>query len=298
MEQKKSVKSIRNQVWNYQTKKLENEVIFSEGILNFIYRLKLDRFNIAMKVLSKMYGIYNGSSFSRHKIKPFIKVFSIDTNDFKINSYDSFNAFFSRELKPEARPFAIPLQCFPAFCEGRYLIKNNISPTDYFKVKGQEINLLKLIGDQKLVTEFSDGTMILARLALQDYHRFHFPDNGEMLKEYAIPGCLDSVGPVGQKYKKDILLNNARRVGLMRSENFGTLLYIEIGAFCVGSIIQTNVKKYFNRGDEKGYFNLGGSTIIVIASKGQLQIEDEIVKKSNEGIESYIKLGTSIGKHP
>jgi phosphatidylserine decarboxylase len=139
--------------------------------------------------------------------------------------------------------------------------------------------------------------LLLARLCPVDYHRFHFPDNGQVVEDYRIHGLFHSVNPLALKVKPDIFIQNERHVTILDTENFGKLAYIEVGAICVGKIIQStklHPSKTFSRGDEKGYFLFGGSTVIVLGEKGKWKPSVDIVDNTHQGIETYLHLGTSV----
>ena len=89
---------------------------------------------------------------------------------------------------------------------------------------------------------------------------------------------------------------NEREVTILETENFGKLAYVEVGATCVGKIQQTHRENTFHRGDEKGMFLFGGSTVIVIGEPGKWVIDDRILKHTENGIEAYLKMGQSIGR--
>jgi phosphatidylserine decarboxylase len=103
------------------------------------------------------------------------------------------------------------------------------------------------------------------------------------------------VNPLALKYKNQIFINNERHVSLLQTENFGKIAYIEVGAIMVGKIVQTHRwNKPFMRGEEKGYFLFGGSTVIVLGEKGAWKPSADIVKNTNDGIETYLQLGQEV----
>ena len=110
-----------------------------------------------------------------------------------------------------------------------------------------------------------------------------------------ISGDYFSVNPLALRFKGDIFIKNERRVSILETKNFGKLAYIEVGATCVGKINQSfDEENSFNRGDEKGYFLFGASTVVVIGEPGKWKVSEDIVKNSNNNIETYIKIGDTI----
>ena len=138
--------------------------------------------------------------------------------------------------------------------------------------------------------------LFIARLCPVDYHRFHFPDDGHYLDLYRIPGRLHSVNPMALKAKGDILITNERHVSILQLKHFGKMAFIEVGATCVGRIVQLSPNdREFKRGDEKGMFLFGGSTVIGIGQPGAWELAPNILEHTNNRIESYLRLGHCIG---
>jgi phosphatidylserine decarboxylase len=135
----------------------------------------------------------------------------------------------------------------------------------------------------------------VARLCPVDYHRFHFPDDGRILDHYRIPGFYHSVNPLALKKKSDIFITNERHVTSLDTVNFGKLAYIEVGALCVGKIVQSFTDKVFKRGEEKGYFLFGASTVVLVGQKGLWSPSQDVLENTEKGLETYIKLGDQVG---
>jgi phosphatidylserine decarboxylase len=140
-----------------------------------------------------------------------------------------------------------------------------------------------------------DGPLLLARLCPVDYHRYHYPDDGKTLNSYTVHGDYHSVNPLALKYRQDILIKNERRVSIVETKKFGKLAIVEVGATCVGKIIQSHDEsKDFKRGDQKGYFLFGGSTVIVYGEPGKWKPSSDILKNTELGLETYIHLGDEV----
>ena len=125
-------------------------------------------------------------------------------------------------------------------------------------------------------------------------HRYYFIDDGYVLKKYKIDGCFHSVNPIVYD-KYEVFKENARECTLLKTNNFEKLLYVEVGALLVGKINNYNIKK-FNKGDEKGYFMFGGSTVIILVKKDIIKVDSKILKNSKLGYESCVKFGEKIAK--
>ena len=248
-----------------------------------------------------LYGFFQNLPLSRNKIPPFIKKFNIPIEDFlphenrnESRPYASFNEFFIRRFKPNKRVFHSIETIMPAFCEARYYGYKKINSEDEIPVKNDFLNPKKILNNPKWEETFKDGPLLLARLCPVDYHRFHYPDDGKVLANYKINGFYDSVNPIALKNKKNIFSNNVREITILETKNFGKLAYIEVGAICVGRIIQTSSLKSFNRGEEKGYFLFGGSTVILIGEANHWCPSEDILKNTSQSLETYLHLGTEV----
>ena len=257
---------------------------------------------IAAPPFSRLYGWLQDQPFSKRKVAPFIEAFDIKMSDFlpqegqpADSPYASFNQFFTRRVSEGARVFAPPPH-FPAPCDARYFAYNTLDDTVSIPVKGAFFKASALIQNEKWNPYFEDGPGFVARLCPVDYHRFHFPDDGRLLDTWRIPGALHSVNPWALAFREDIFIINERQVSILETDQFGKLAYVEVGATCVGKILQTHKGEQFARGDEKGMFLFGGSTVIVVGEKGRWEIDPEIIAHTAKGVETYLKMGRPIGK--
>ena len=163
-------------------------------------------------------------------------------------------------------------------------------------MKGALFKASVLIGDSRWSAHFEDGPGFIARLCPVDYHRYHYPDDGRVLATWRIPGALHSVNPWALAEREDIFMINERQVSILETARFGKLAYVEVGATCVGKIVQTHFGDSFSRGEEKGMFLFGGSTVIVIGEQGRWQMEPAMVERTREGLETYLKMGAKLGE--
>lgn len=248
---------------------------------------------------SQLYGFMQKSPWSRPKVKRFIHKFHVDTSEFldPVSSFRSFNDFFIRKLKPSSRPMTPGDHIAVLPADARYLVFPNIDHSQGFFVKGKKFSLASLLQDNILADEFAHGTMVIARLAPVDYHRFHFPCDGFVHTPQPIAGHLYSVNPLALKKHSEILAENKRVITRIDSTNFDTVLYIEVGATYVGTIHQTfNPDTFQKKGVEKGYFSFGGSCLILLFKPGTIRLDQDLVDASARGIEVLGKLGQSLGK--
>lgn len=296
-----AVESIR--YFNRHTGKTETEQIYGEASLRWIYGSPLGKLSLHALVkrhlFSKWYGARMSAPGSASRIAPFIGRYGLDPDEFADPpaSFRSFNEFFHRKLKPSARPIADAPIVFPA--DGRHLGFPDISEIGSFFVKGQTFDLPALLGDQQLAEEYARGSLVLSRLCPVDYHRFHFPAAGIPSETRTIPGPLFSVSPIALAKNLSYLWTNERTLTRLETEGFGTILILEIGATCVGSINQTYIPgKPVAKGAEKGYFAFGGSSTITVFAPGKVKLSSDLLEHSAKQTELYARIGSAMGMHP
>lgn len=246
---------------------------------------------------SKFYGYLQKRPSSRRKIVSFISEFHIDVSEFAapLESFRSFNDFFIRKLKPEKRPIDARDQCVIAPADGRYLVIPEVRSGDRFRIKEQTFHLYSFLHDPVLANQFQNGSMVLARLNPTDYHRFHFPVSGKVVLFQEIPGHLYSVNPWAIQRHPSIFWKNKRCLTVIRSEQFGDVLMVEIGATCVGTIHQTFSSKHaVRKGEEKGFFSFGGSSVVLLFEKNRIIFDSDLLEQSSYGRETKCQMGQSI----
>lgn len=248
---------------------------------------------------SAFYGFWQKRSASMSKIEPFIKGFNLDRKEFlePVSAYRSFNDFFIRRLKPESRPFCPDPHVAVMPADGRYYFYPSLDTRDGFIVKGQKFNLATLLESDSLAADYAGGSMIMARLCPSDYHRFHFPCACLPGKTRFINGWLYSVNPVAIKKDIEIFTKNKRTICELETEQFGKILYLEIGATNVGSIHETYTPYTWQaKGAEKGYFEFGASSLILLFAKGAIQFDHDLIAATQQNLEIRCLMGQSMGR--
>ena len=288
---------------NRHTGKVEQETVYGEGFLRWTYGSPAGLLALHSLVkraaFSAWYGRRMNQPSSAAKIPAFIRKYGLDPEEFADNPerFRNFNEFFFRKLKPEARPIEPDpsVAVFPA--DGRHLGFERASDIHGVFVKGQRFDLAALLGDAALADRYAEGTLVLSRLCPVDYHRFHFPVAGLPGKAAIIPGPLYSVSPIALRRKLAYLWTNKRSVTLLDAADFGTVAIIEIGATCVGSILQTYSPGVpVGKGAEKGYFAFGGSSTITLFEPGRVRLEADLAEASSRQIELYSRIGTPMAR--
>lgn len=293
-------------------KSVETEKVFGEAWLRFAYENPAGRFFVWLlakrKIFSWWYGRKMSQRYSANRILPFISAYEIDVDEFAKSPFDykTFNEFFYRALKPEARPIAPGerLAVFPA--DGRHLVFQHVEQTAGFYAKGQHFTLAELFAEDRsppeargLAEKFAGGGMVISRLCPVDYHRFHFPVSGAPTIPRLIDGWLYSVSPVALKRNLHYLVQNKRMLTLIETPAFGTVAMFEIGATNVGSIRQTHIPgRDVRKGDEKGLFAFGGSCVITVFQRGRIRFDPDLLGPSAEHMEVYARMGDRLGEAP
>ena len=298
--------------YNRESQSEEIEKVYGDKAVQWLYQSPLGRMVapvVTSHSLSRFYGMIQDSSIlSHYKVAPFIRKFNIPIEEYLpekglihepkngIYGYSSFNSFFTRKFREGIRSFPEEAGRMGAFAEARYFGYENLSDEERVPVKGQFLNAKSVLVRDEYVKLFDDGPMLLARLCPVDYHRFHFPDDGKVIASYRIHGHLESVNPMALKQKDEIFCENERHVTILETKNFGLLAYVEVGATMVGKIIQSYKGKNFKRGQEKGMFLFGASTVMVYGQSGKWRPSQDILEKSSKGQEVLIKLGDTVGE--
>lgn len=286
------------QVFNRVTQAIEIEKIYGERAIRWLYEKSLFGMRGAdllshMAFINELCGRFYDSARSAKKIDPFVETFNIPMDQFVSGPFRSFNEFFARQFLPGKRKFVQDPNILAAFAEGRYLGTKAVRD-DSIRVKGINFNIDRLLGNSIYSSLFRDGPLLVARLTPVDYHRYHYPTDGKVIATYHVPGTWNSVNAIALERNPNILIENDRQVTILET-SFGRLAYIEVGAICVGKIINSSAVG-FKRGDEKGYFQFGGSTVVVVGEPGRWEPSPDILQNSAQNIETLVQLGTEVGE--
>ncbi|MCD0461202.1 archaetidylserine decarboxylase [Roseiconus lacunae] len=281
----------------------KTELVYGDQALRWTYGTTMGRLALAAVVrrtfFSKWYGWRMDQPSTRSRIAEFVETYGLDADEFekKVSEFESFNDFFARRLKSEARPIESSPDRFVFPADGRHLCVPDLSKAGGLFIKGKMFCLTTLLDDSELATRYQNGSLLLSRLCPTDYHRFHFPVDGKPGTTRLINGPLYSVNPIALCKNIEILATNKRTITQLETPNLGTVLLLEIGATCVGSIRQTfSPGTAVCKGDEKGYFRFGGSSTITIFEPGRIQFDHDLVEQSSIQRELYAKMGDHAGQ--
>ncbi len=262
------------------------------GSVKFLYtslpgRLVLKLIN--NRPTSKLVGKYMDSKLSKKRIKKTIKDNNIDMNLFEKKEYKSFNDFFTRKKKNLTIDMA--KDHFISPCDSK-LLAIKLNKTSSFDIKGSKYNLQNIINED-LTKKYSEGYALIFRLEVSDYHRYHFIDDGTRDDYKFIKGKLNTVQPIA--YNKKIFHTNCREYTTLHTKHFGDVIEVDVGALLVGKITNNKEITSFKKGEEKGYFEYGGSTIILFVPDKKIIIDNDILLNSTLGKETVVSCGEKIG---
>lgn len=243
--------------------------------------------------VSRTAGRLLDSRASALAVAPFRKRAGIDMADFEQRKFRSFNDFFTRGLAEGKRPVDRVPEHLIAPCDSK-LSAYPIGEDSRFTVKGVAYTLEELLKDASLAERFRGGVLLLFRLTVGDYHRYAYADDGFAGKSVRIPGVFYTVNPAASS-RLGVYRENTREYCLLESEHFGTVLQMEVGATMVGRIVNLPGERRVCRGEEKGRFEFGGSTVIVCLQKDRAAVDADILKNTMENDETVVRLGERIG---
>ncbi len=297
-----------------ETGEIVVEKVFGGSGLDRLYGSPISRLLthhvLARRAINRLYGWIQRRRGSRRRIPRFVRTLDVNVDEIELplEAYESMDHFFTRRLGPEARPIDPTPDHLISPADGRALVFPALEGTR-LPIKGRRVELTELLGGvpARPATSptagtapyashgraYADGSALVVRLAPADYHRFHFPDGGIAHESRTSGHRLHSVHPIALDAGAPSFLNK-RTVTLLESEHFGPLLLVEVGALLVGRIVQTHSPGTVSRGQEKGYFSFGGSTVILLARPGVLTFDRDLVEHSRRGLETRVKFGTRV----
>lgn len=271
-----------------------------EGYLKWLYYNPLGKLAlhavVKRKLLSTIYGRMMDSPSSKDKIATFVDDYQIDMSEAvkSVDSFTSFNDFFYRKLRPEARPIGSGLVS-PA--DGKLLAFERAADVGQFFVKGDPFTLESYLRDKALANKYANSYLIIVRLAPNDYHRYHFPAAGTPSATTSINGRYYSVSPyaLAPNFTR-VFCENKREYLELSTENYGDILLSPVAATMVGTMVSTHTAhQAINGGDEMGYFAFGGSTIVMLVDRDKVKIDDDLIINTKAKVETAVKMGESIG---
>ena len=274
----------------------ENIITESSKTLSFLYDSVLGRCILKLltkRFVSNLIGFYMNSKLSRLKIKKFVEKNNINTFEYEYKNYKSYNDFFTRKVIPYKRPINARKVIFISPCDSQmtaYKINEDLT----LNIKDAYYSIDTLVEDN-IIDKYIGGYALVFRLSVDNYHRYCYIDSGTKEKNIHIKGIFHTVQPISLKHY-NFYKTNSREYTILHTKNFGDVIYVEVGAMGVGKIVNNHEEYEFKKGEEKGYFEFGGSTIVLLLKKNSVTIDEDIIENSQEGIETIVKYGEGIGK--
>ena len=280
------------QVWN--RKELIETPEVGAGAMRFAYEnpvgRALTKAILCRSFVSNLYAAWQKSCLSKGKVRKFVAQYHISLDDCTAQEFPNFNAFFTRQRKNYVNQTAE--KELPAIADSK-LTALPIDKNRVFTVKGVPYTAAELLENEKLAAEYAGGICLIFRLSPDDYHRYVYPDGGTQEKTVAIKGVLHSVNPIAGSL--GVYRRNARRYTVLHTAHFGDVVQMEVGALLVGKICNHNeTAGSFAKLQEKGYFEYGGSTVILLLKKDAVTVDADILQYSAKGIETKVKIGERI----
>ena len=263
-------------------------------LLKFLYNTFIGRFILKVftyKWFTNLGAFYLNSKLSKHRIKKFIKKNNINMSEYIDEQYNSFDNFFIRKIDLKNRKLDNNNEVLASPCDSKlsiYKIDNNVN----FKIKNSIYNVNDLLQDSSLASQYKDGICLVFRLCVDDYHHYYYIDNGKVISRKKIKGKLHTVRPIAHSNVK-VFSENSREYYVLETENFGKVIQMEVGALLVGKICNLE-KENFSKGEEKGYFRFGGSTVVLLFQKDKIKLDDDILENIDKEIK--VKLFENIGR--
>lgn len=267
-----------------------------DRLLEWMYGTRPGRLLVKLMIrpgVSRAAGWLLDRRVSALAVRPFIRKNHICMDDFEQRRFRSFNDFFTRRVLPGKRPVDDAPAHLIAPCDSKLTVYD-IRPDSRFRVKGTEYTLEGLLQSKELAETFLGGTLLLFRLTVGDYHRYTYIDSGFVTGSTRIPGVFHTVNPAAAS-RCPIYRENTREYSLLESLRFGTVLQMEVGAAMVGRIVNAPGSRNVRRGEEKGRFEFGGSTVIVLLQKGRAILDADLLRNTAQDAETVVRLGERIG---
>lgn len=260
--------------------------------LRFLYNTILGRLILKLftsKFFANLGAKYMNSSLSKKRADKFVKEYKINLDLYEENTYSCYNDIFKRKFKNIR--FSNNPKDFISPCESNLLV-SKINKDSIFKIKNSVYNLKDIINDD-VINNYIDGYALIFRLCVDNYHHYIYPDKGYRDDYKEIDGILHTVQPIAYE-RYNVYHKNYRTWTTLHTDNFGDVIMVEVGALLIGKVVNNN-QKVFIKGEEKGHFEFGGSTIILFVKGDNVSIDEDILNNSKNGCETFVHIGETIG---
>lgn len=266
------------------------------GALKFLYRNPIGRIFLRLlraRWVSVLAGAFLDTRFSKPLIAPFIRKNGIDLSEYESDGFTCFNDCFCRKIKNGMRPADTDEDALASPCDG-LLSVYRIESGGVYPIKQSKYSIGSLLRNEALAEEFGSGYIYIFRLCVNHYHRYHYPAAGRKSGNVHIKGTLHTVRPIALE-NGAVFCENSREYTVIDTENFGRIVQMEVGAMLVGKICNLHGEKAVEKGEEKGMFLYGGSTIVLLTGE-EIKPSEVFLKNTKEGLETPVKAGERINE--
>lgn len=267
---------------------------YSSNALNFLYNTLIGRIILKLfitKTFNNLLAKYMNSKYSKHRIGNFVIKNDINLLDYSKNNYRSYNDFFTRKIKDGKRPIMMNKEYFIAPCDARLSV-HEVRDDLVLKIKHSCYDISSIVNGN-ILGDYKGGYALVFRLGTDNYHRYCYVDSGTKGDNTYINGVFHTVQPISLK-RYNFYKTNSREYTILNTNNFNKIVQVEIGAMGIGRITNLHKEYSFKKGEEKGFFEFGGSTIVLFVKKDIIEIDEDILSNSLEGIETNVKYGEKI----
>lgn len=264
--------------------------------LRFLYNTMPGRIilkPIASRAVSKIVGAFMDSRLSKPLIKRFVTKNKINLDDFYADDFKCFNDCFTRKIKVGKRPIDTDENAFISPCDA-LLSAYEIDENTRLDIKGSTYSVSDLFENEELASKYMGGTCLVFRLCVTHYHRYIYLDDCQKEENHFIKGKLHTVRPIALE-ALPVFKRNCREYTVMHTVGFGDVTQMEVGALLVGKIKNHHGIGKYTRGEEKGMFLYGGSTIVVFLEKGRATLDCKYFEATKNGEELDVLMGQRLG---
>lgn len=269
----------------------------TDRVIKKLYETRAGRMTLkvlTVPALSEFVGKLMDSGYSKPLIRPFVKMVGIDLAEYEAAPYKCYNDFFTRQIKAENRKIDYTPENLISPCDGKISVYK-INEDTVLPIKGSRYTVQSIFRNEALAEEFQNGTCVIIRLSVDNYHRYCYIDNAQKSDNVFVQGILHTVNPIAFDHF-EIFQENCREYCIMQTENFGKVVQMEVGALLVGQISNYHRACRVERGAEKGRFEYGGSTIVLFFKENSVRLNDRLWTNTAIDIETPVKMGEVIGK--
>lgn len=269
-----------------------------DRLLRYLYTERAGRLclrTLSSPAASRIVGAALNSSLSARLIPDFVKRNKINMTDYEEQKYGSCRDFLTRSFASGARPVAGGDKVLVSPCDGRLSV-HRIGRDGSFYIKETEFTLEQLFRSKSLARRYVNGYAVVIRLSMEDCQRYCYAAEGVKSANVSLAGCRYAAVPAANG-SCPIYKENTREYSLLQTVRLGTILMLEVGFLGLGRIRNHHKgPRKVDKGEEKGYFEFGGSAIVLFLQHGKVRLDYDLLENTEHGYETIVKMGERIGE--